>query len=116
MERGPCSFHIVVPATHPRDHAYTEGESRALARERLDRALTRLRAAGATVDGEVGDEHPIYAVQEVLDREMFDAIIVSTLPHTISRWLRTDLMHRVQGFGVPVIHVVGSRSRPVAAP
>ena len=35
---GPCSFHVVVPATHTKDQAfYTEGGSQAVAEKRLER-------------------------------------------------------------------------------
>ena len=37
----PSSFHVVVPATPPRDHVWTEGEARATARSRLDAAMAR---------------------------------------------------------------------------
>jgi hypothetical protein len=106
-DAGPCSFHVVVPATPPHGHAYTEGEARVIAEERLHGGLQHLAELGVDVTGEVGDEHPVYAVQEVLQRERFDQIIVSTLPPKVSKWLRTDLPHRVAGFGLPVIHVVG---------
>jgi GABA permease len=107
-EIGPCTFYIVVPATAPRDHAWTEAGARANAHERLALGLSRLRELGVEVDGEVGDEHPLYAVREVLERMPFDQIIVSTLHARVSRWLRADLVHRVEGFGLPVIHVEGA--------
>ena len=105
---GPCSFHVLVPATPPKDHPWIEAEARALAGERLHRALSRFAELGAEADGEVGDEHPVDAIRDVFERgEEFDAIILSTLPPGISRWLRLDLLHRVEGFGIPVIHVIG---------
>src|SRR2546423_14320414 len=62
LAEGPCSFHVVVPATHTRDQAfYTEGASHAVAERRLEAALERFRAAGAQVDGEVGDASPMLA-------------------------------------------------------
>ena len=33
---GPCTFLLIVPATPPRDHPWTEGEARATAGARLD--------------------------------------------------------------------------------
>jgi nucleotide-binding universal stress UspA family protein len=106
---GPCRFHILVPATAPRDHAvYTEGEAEALARRRLDDALARFRDLGAEADGEVGDATPLEAIADVLRDQDFDAILLSTLPPNASRWLKQDLPHRVErSFGLPVTHIVG---------
>jgi len=113
---GPCSFHIVVPVTPPTDHAWTEGEIRAVAQGRLDRALARFREEGADATGEVGDANPVLAVEDALRVQGFDEIIVSTLPPGVSRWLKLDLPHRVEAaFGLPVTHVVGE-AEPAAPP
>jgi hypothetical protein len=110
LRRGPCRFHILVPATPPSDHVWTEGEAREIARRRLERAIERFRELGAEVDGEVGDEHPVQAIRDVLDRgEEVDEIILSTLPPGLSRWLKLDLPHRVEALGLPVTHVIGHR-------
>ena len=80
----------MVPATPPHGHSWSEGE------------------------GEVGDERPTYAIQDVLAHREFDEIIVSTLPPGASRWLRHDLPHRIEvEIGLPVTHLVGHRE-PVA--
>lgn len=109
LQDGPCSFHIVVPATPPRDHwTYTEGEAVAVARSRLAAAIDRFRELGADADGEVGDPRPIDAIQDALRAGDFDAIIVSTLPPGASRWLKMDLPARVEAeFGLSVIHLIG---------
>jgi hypothetical protein len=36
----------------------------------------------------------------------FDEIIVSTLPRKVSKWLRRDLIRRIEGLGLPVTTVV----------
>jgi len=110
LAEGPCAFHVLVPATPPREMAvWTEGDARAVAEERLRAALERLRELGAEADGEVGDPRPLQAIDDVLLRgERFDGIILSTLPPGISRWLKLDLPHRVEArFGLPVTHLVG---------
>jgi GABA permease len=77
-----------------------------LAEAKLQAALERLRAAGVTADGEVGDPDPIRAVEDVLKRRQFDEIIVSTLPERLSRWLRQDLPQRLEHkFHLPVTHI-----------
>ena len=109
---GPCSFHIVVPVTPPTDHAWTEGEIRAVAQGRLDRALARFREEGADATGEVGDANPVYAVSTALRNRPFgddewDGIIVSTLPPGVSHWLGLDVVSRIKReFDIPVTHLV----------
>ncbi|HEX2030183.1 MAG TPA: hypothetical protein VHL78_02115 [Actinomycetota bacterium] len=114
MAAAPASFHIVVPATSPADHAvWTEGEAQALAQKRLDLALARFRDLGADVDGEVGDANPIEAVRDCQRVQEFAEIILSTLPAGVSRWLKQDLPHRMErSCGVPVTHIVGGPERP----
>jgi hypothetical protein len=109
MAAGPSTFHIVVPATSPADHAvWTEGEANALAQKRLDLAMGRFRELGAEVDGEVGDADPMDAVRDCQAVQEYDEIILSTLPTGLSRWLKQDLPHRMERtFGVPVTHVIG---------
>jgi hypothetical protein len=105
---GPCAFHILVPATPPQDHAWTEGEARGIATHRLNEGLDRFREAGVEATGEVGDGNPVLAIEDVMREQDFDEIIVSTLPPGISRWLKLDLPRRVEAaFGLPVTHVVG---------
>lgn len=124
MSEGPCQFHVVVPATHPHEHlTWTEGAASAIARTRLEQALLDLRALGADVDGEVGDERPVDAVGDAIrasqrapnaaDRLPYDAILLSTLPPGLSRWLGQDLPHRLErAYSLPVMHVTGT---PVAS-
>lgn len=108
LAAGPCTFHVVVPATPPPGHlTATEGQARAVAVRRLEEALARFRALGADVDGEVGDASPLLAVDDVLRHRAVDEIILSTLPPGLSRWLKQDLPHRLQRrFVLPVRHVV----------
>ena len=118
MGVGPCRFHVVVPATHPHDHmTWTEGRARAIAGHRLDEALERLRGMGADVDGEVGDERPVDAVGDAIraSDEPFDAIVLSTLPPGLSRWLNQDLPHRlIRTFGLPVFVLTAKAAHAAA--
>jgi hypothetical protein len=103
----PSTFHVLVPASPPGDHLWTEGEAIALARRRLDLALERFRNLGIEVTGEVGDGRPLQAIDDVLSRDSFDEIVLSTLPPRLSRWLKLDLVHRVEAaYGLPVRHVI----------
>jgi hypothetical protein len=114
---GPSAFHVVVPATPPRDHVWTEGEAREVAQTRLDGALKHLAELGVDVDGEVGDESPMLAIEDAIrGGGPYDAIVLSTLPPRLSRWLKVDLVHRVESaFGVRVFHVVGEPDNAGAA-
>ncbi len=108
IAEGPCQFRLVVPAMPPTHHlTWTEGEARSLADERMQEALTSLRLTGAIVDGEIGDANPLEAVADALLSRRYDEIVVSTLPHGMSRWLKQDLPHRIQRrFGLPVTQIV----------
>lgn len=105
---GSCRLHVVVPATPVNQQwVHTEGEAIAVAQERLQRALTRFAELGADVSGQVGDERPLDAIGDALREDDYDAIVLSTLPAGVSRWIGMDLPHRVErAFDVPVTHVV----------
>jgi hypothetical protein len=112
LAEGPCTFHLVVPVLHGgQGLTWTEGKARTAAAERLEEARLRFIAEGLAVSGEVGDAHPVDAVRDVLVREgddAFDGVIVSTLPHAISKWLKFDSPNRIhRNTGLPVFHVVG---------
>ena len=68
-------------------------------------------AAGGHVDGLIGDSDPLVAVREAIENVGVDEIIISTLPARVSRWLRRDLLHRVEEFDLPVTIVTAQPSR-----
>jgi uncharacterized membrane-anchored protein len=103
---GPARFHLLVPnlAEHAelteaeREHRHADGE------RMLALALPLLEeAARGPVEGSVSYRHdPMDAVEETLRDGRFHEIIVSTLPHGVSRWLHVDLPHRLSHLGLPV--------------
>jgi hypothetical protein len=106
---GPCSIHVLVPASADPTEAFHDGDSdRRRARERLEQARQRFAKLGVEVTGEVGDHRPSDAVGDLLRRgERFDRVIVSTLPRGVSRWLRLDAVSRIErAVEVPVEHVL----------
>ena len=121
-ERGPCFFHLLVPSSMPTGlrrsaaerHSIAEGE------QVLALALPLLEEAGhRPVTGSVSARHdPMDAIEETLHDGDFDEIILSTLPRSVSRWLHTDLPHRVEHLGLPVTTVIarGGASAPSPAP
>jgi hypothetical protein len=118
-QRGNCVFTLLVPnATHglhkvvdPEDQG--AGEAQVV----LDRALPALSAAaGASVEGIVGDPDPVAAVHDALNLRGFDEVIVSTLSPRVSRWLKLDLPSKVAGMGLPVTTVTPKEaSEPAVA-
>jgi uncharacterized membrane-anchored protein len=118
--RGPARFHLLVPnpavhaelTTAERDRHHTDGE------HVLELALPLLdQAAGAEAEGSVSIRHdPMDAIEETLRDGDFHEIILSTLPHGVSRWLHTDLPSRVAHLGLPVTTIVAEgRARSVPA-
>jgi hypothetical protein len=57
------------------------------------------------VDGIVGAQDPVAAVHDAINLRGFDEVIVSTLPTTVSRWLKLDLPSKISGTGLPVTTV-----------
>lgn len=94
--RSNCTFTLLVP----RPYWDPDTEEAAITLELALPLLTE--AAGGAVEGIVGDTDPFVAVQQALEQEDFDELIISTLPVHVSRWLRRDLPHRVEEFGLPV--------------
>ena len=104
------TFHLLVPEYHGGlGLTYTDTRARAVAHQSLEEAKTRFAASGLTTSGEVGEASPIEAIATVLERDdAFDAVIVSTLPPGVSKWLGLDLPTQVRRrFGVAVTHVIG---------
>jgi hypothetical protein len=110
--QGDASIHVLVPATVDQTHWTSDEETdHDLARRRLDLALERFAKLDVEVTGEVGDHLVVDSILDVLRRESFGEVILSTLPAGVSRWLRLDLLSRVErAVDVPVTHVVGERT------
>jgi len=102
---GPARFTLVVPRTAHGLHRLMDPEDadESEARGVLELALPILSAAaGAPVEGLIGDPVPLTAIEDVVNRHGFDEIILSTLPRRLSRWLRLDLPSKVGGLGLPL--------------
>ncbi len=101
--RGPCRFTLLVPRTYwdaDTEHAAVS----------LELAIPLLEeAAGGHVDGLIGGDDPLRAVEAALESRAYDEIIISTLPARVSHWLHIDLPARVQKLGLPVTVVTARK-------
>ncbi len=94
---GPAEFVLLVPATPVcSPWVCDEVETVRLARARAAEAQERLKAAGLNVTAaRIGDADPIEALRDEL-HDGYDAIVISTLPPGVSRWLKMDVPARAQ--------------------
>ena len=107
-ERGPASFHLVVPRNPHGMHKVVDPQDVEAdeATAVLRTALPKLsEAAGAEVTGAIGDPEPLMAIEDAINLGRFDEIIISTLPRRVSKWLKLDLVSKTKGLGLPVTHV-----------
>ncbi|MBV9535019.1 MAG: hypothetical protein JO321_06345 [Solirubrobacterales bacterium] len=112
-QRGPATFHLVVPRQAHGIHKVVDPQDTGEedAQRVLAEALTRLsQAAGGEVTGAIGDSEPLMAIEDAVNLGDYDEIIISTLPRRISRWLKLDLVSKAKALGLPVTHVEASET------
>lgn len=105
-----ADFTLLVPAT-PVGHRFTWEDRETIdnAERNAAHARSMLEQAGASVRAtSIGGRVPIEAIQDAIrEHPGIDAIIISTLPPGLSRWLRVDLISQARKrTGLPVTHVV----------
>jgi hypothetical protein len=105
---GPCRFALLVPRSYWDADTEESGVTLELAIPLIE------EAAGDRVDGLIGDEDPVRAVEAALAQGHYDEIVVSTLPAHVSRWLHMDLPARLHRIGLPVTVVTAKEAdRPL---
>src|SRR3954462_10966783 len=116
-QRGPAAFTLLVPNRAHGLHALVDPEDQEESGGQtvLALAIPLLEdAAGAPVEGLVGDPSPMNAIQDAINLHGFDEVIISTLPARVSKWMKLDLPSKVTGLGLPVTTVT-ARDRASAA-
>lgn len=117
-----AEFVLVVPATQIGYLLELEegasGSPLTQARLRAQRARDSLSHAGVPLAAtRIGHYDPLTAIEEELRSGSYKAVVICTLPHGLSRWLRMDLPAQVSRRypKLKVMHVMARRTRPEAA-
>ena len=100
---------VVAPVQpSPLEHlASSEDRARAAAQDRLDASLARLREAGLSAQGRIGDTDPVQSIEDALRTFGPDEVIISTHPEGRSHWLERGVVESArERFAVPITHVV----------
>jgi nucleotide-binding universal stress UspA family protein len=118
-ERSESRFTVLIPAT-PHGISWAAnmfaGKGHEEAEAHRDALVDRLRASGIEVEGTiVGDPDPLAAIQDACNGGSYDEVIVSTLPHHVSKWLHLDLPRKAaHATGLPVASVQASKTKAPA--
>lgn len=100
---------VVCPTlTSPASHwtSAVDG-ARAQAQQRLDQTLSQLHSVGIQAQGEIGDEDPLQAIEDVLRTFGADEIIISTHPDGRAGRLERDIVTRArEHLALPITHLV----------
>jgi hypothetical protein len=116
---GEAQLRVVCPALNSKIRHWTNEEdaARAEAGRRLETLLSGLRTEGFDVDGNIGDDDPVQAMEDALRRFPADEVIISTHPPGRSNWLERDVVERARRRSdVEVTHVVVDLDREGAVP
>jgi GABA permease len=101
---------LVVAPTQPsplQHLASDEDPARQSAQQRLDASLARMRQAGISARGHVGDSDPLQSIEDALRTFGPDEVIISTHPEGRSHWLERGIVESARDrFAVPITHVV----------
>lgn len=116
-----AEFTLIVPATPVGDLlVWDEGDTKEIAQRRARSAADRLQMNGIkVVDARVGDADPVLAIDdEFTAGRRYGAIVISTLPPGLSRWIKMDAVSRIRRTHplIRLIHVVSSEEPTSGTP
>ena len=116
---GEAQLKVVCPALNSKIKHWTNEEdaAREQAGQRLQGLLAGLRSEGFDVDGDIGDDDPVQAMEDGLRRFRADEVIISTHPPGRSNWLERDVVERARARAdIEVTHVVVDLDREGIGP
>jgi len=111
---GPATFTLLVPRAARGLHRVMDPEDtdESEAQAVLELALPLLEeAAGAHVEGKIGDPNPVDAINDAVNIDGYDEIIISTLPARVSRWMHLNLPSKLTPLGLPITTVTAKSPR-----
>ena len=119
-EDPAADFTILVPATPPSSLlVWEEGEAKEIAYRRAEESQRSIEQAGLKVRAaRVGDHEPLQAIGDELEAQRgYRALVISTLPPGVSRWLKMDLVSRARRSfpQLRIFHVVSEPEKPRTA-
>jgi GABA permease len=83
---------------------YLRDATRQAANQRLNTMVTAMRNVGLSAEGEIGDERPMHALADAVERFRPDQLVVA---EDRSTWLRLQLAQRGRSaYAIPVIQVL----------
>ncbi len=111
-----AEFTVLVPATPPANLlVWEEGDAKEIARKRAEESQRSLEQSGVKVHAaRIGDHDPLQAIGDELEAQRgYRAIVISTFPAGVARWLKMNLVSRVRRSfpELPIIHVVSEPSK-----
>ncbi len=117
---GPVEFTLVIPGKPDvpavpdaavADLEMPDVETPSELEKEVEEAVERLREAGLEVEGRVGDADPVAAAEDAVNFGAFRDIIVASPPKHLTKWLKLDVAHRLEGMtDLPVTQVEAEKT------
>ena len=96
-QAAPCEFALLIP-----DVGRRKGDDWTF----VSALPLMRRAAGGRVGSVASGPDPLASVRNALQHGNYDEIVVSAQPSRQERWLRRDLVRRIEGLGLPVTAIL----------